>query len=612
LCGIVGFVSDRKVKVGDLISGLKKLEYRGYDSAGLAYNADHSIKHVKMPGRISEIEKLLLSEDIMEESFYSGIAHTRWATHGVVSEQNSHPHLDCKEELAVVHNGIIENFQELKNSLEMKGHIFKSETDSEVIAHLIEDKYNGDLFESVLEALKELEGAYAIAVVHKDKPDQIIAARKGSPLVISCNEDMSMLASDVTPLLKYSKEMYFLNDGDVAVLTPKGYSLCSLDGVPIEKKTIRITWDESLAEKSGYTHFMLKEIFEQPTALESVLVGRLKDGKPQIKEIQSLESFVKGQMKKVYVVACGTSYHAGLATKYFVNRYSDIDFDIEVASEFRYMDPTIDSNTLVLAISQSGETIDTLEGVRLAKKKGAYVLAISNVVGSTISRESDAILYLNTGPEIGVAATKTYTAQIALLYTLAAQLIYWKGYKKEELDEMMRNIEKMPELFRMILDETNGHMMELVKKYKNFKDMMYIGRVFGFPAALEGALKLKEISYINAIAYQAGELKHGPIALLDDSFPVFAIVPSGKLREKMISNIMEVKARGARVIALTPKDDLQTKKICDDYIDVPSISEPLIPLVVAPITQLFAYYIAVQKGLDPDKPRNLAKSVTVE
>jgi len=510
LCGIVGFVSDRKVKVEDLISGLKKLEYRGYDSAGLAYNVNHSIKYLKKPGRISEIEKLLLNESLLEESFYSGIAHTRWATHGVVSEQNSHPHLDCKEELAVVHNGIIENFQELRTELEIKGHIFKSETDSEVIAHLIEDKYNGDLFESVLRALNELEGAYAIAVVHKDKPDQIVAARKGSPLVISSNENISMLASDVTPLLKYSKEMNFLNDGEVAILTPKGYSLFNLDGVPLEKKPIRITWDESLAEKSGYPHFMLKEIFEQPTALESVLVGRLKDGKPQIKEVQSLEGFVKNQMKKVYVVACGTSYHAGLAAKYFMNRYSDIDFDIEVASEFRYMNPAIDGNTLVLAISQSGETIDTLEGVRLAKKKGAYVLAISNVVGSTISRESDAVLYLNTGPEIGVAATKTYTAQIALLYTLVAQLIHWKGYKNEELDDIMKTIENMPELFKMILDKTNGHMMELVKKYKNFKDMMYIGRVFGFPAALEGALKLKEISYINAIAYQAGELKHGP------------------------------------------------------------------------------------------------------
>ncbi len=415
MCGIVGFVSDRKVKVEDLISGLKKLEYRGYDSAGLAYNVNNSIKYLKMPGRISEIEKLLLNEGLMKESFYSGIAHTRWATHGVVSEQNSHPHLDCKEELAVVHNGIIENFQELKTELEVKGHIFKSETDSEVIAHLIEDKYNGDLFDSVLKALEELEGAYAIAVVHKDKPDQIVAARKGSPLVIASNNSISMLASDVTPLLKYSKEMNFLNDGEVAILTPKGYSLFNLDGVPLERKPILITWDESLAEKSGYPHFMLKEIFEQPIALESVLVGRLKDGKPQIKEVRSLEGFVKNQMKKVYVVACGTSYHAGLAAKYFMNRYSDIDFDIEVASEFRYMNPAIDGNTLVLAISQSGETIDTLEGVRLAKKKGAYVLAISNVVGSTIPRESDAVLYLNTGPEIGVAATKTYTAQLERL-----------------------------------------------------------------------------------------------------------------------------------------------------------------------------------------------------
>lgn len=612
MCGIIGFVSDRIIKVKDIISGLKKLEYRGYDSAGLAYNVNDSIKYIKRAGRINEIEEMLLKENLLEEPFYSGIGHTRWATHGMISEQNAHPHLDCKEELAVVHNGIIENFQELRNNLEKKGHLFKSETDSEVIAHLIEEEYKGNLFESVLRALRKLKGTYAIAVIHRDKPLQMIAARKGSPLVISSNGKISMLASDVTPLLRYSKEMYFLDDGEVAVLKPEGYSLFNLDGAEIEKKTIYVTWDESLAEKSGYPHFMLKEIFEQPSSLESVLVGRLKEGKPQINEVKELESFVKNQMKKAYVVACGSSYHAGLAAKYFINRYSDIDFEIEVASEFRYMNPAVDKNTLVVAISQSGETIDTLEGVRLAKKKGAYVLAITNVVGSSICRESDAVLYLNTGPEIGVAATKTYTAQIALLYTLNTQIIHWKGYKNEELDEVMKTIEKMPELFRLILDETNGHMMKLVKKYKNFKDIMYIGRVFGFPAALEGALKLKEVSYVNAIAYQAGELKHGPIALLDKNFPVFAIVPSGKLREKMISSVMEIKARGAKVIALTPREDLQTKKICDDFIDVPHVPEPLIPLVVAPITQLFAYYTAVQNGFDPDKPRNLAKSVTVE
>jgi glucosamine--fructose-6-phosphate aminotransferase (isomerizing) len=608
----VGFVSDSGLEVEDLICGLKKLEYRGYDSAGIAYNNDHSIKYLKKSGKISEIEKALVEQNILKESFYSGIAHTRWATHGVVSETNSHPHLDCKKEIAVIHNGIIENFQELRNYLEKRGHMFTSQTDSEVIAHLIEDNYKADIFEAVLKSLKELKGTYAIAVIHKDRPDEIVAARKGSPLVISHSKNMGMLASDVTPLLKYSKEMNFLNDGEIAVIFPGNYKIYDLKGNLIDRKSIFISWDETLAEKSGYPHFMLKEIFEQPISLKSVLVGRLDDSEPKVKEIESLEDFVKNRMKKIYVVACGTSYHAGLATKYFTNKYSDIDFEIEVASEFRYMNPPIDDKTLVLAISQSGETIDTLEGVRKSKEKGAYILTISNVVGSTIPRESDAVLYLNTGPEIGVAATKTYTAQIALLYTLVSQIIYWKNGKSKEIQDILKHLKDMPKVFDEILNKTNGHMMDLVKKYKDFKDMMYVGRRFGYPAALEGALKLKEISYINAIAYQAGELKHGPIALIDETFPVFAIVPSGNLREKMISNIMEVKARGAKVITLTPENDKQTKKICDDFIDIPDLPDCLIPLVVAPITQLFAYYIALEKNLDPDKPRNLAKSVTVE
>lgn len=612
MCGIVGFVSDSGLEVEDLICGLKKLEYRGYDSAGIAYNSDHSIKYFKKSGKISEIEKTLSKQNILKDRFFSGIAHTRWATHGIVSETNSHPHLDCKKEIAVIHNGIIENFQELRNYLEKRGHMFTSQTDSEVIAHLIEDNYKVDLFEAVLKSLKELKGTYAIAVIHKDRPDEIIAARKGSPLVISHSKNMGMLASDVTPLLKYSKEMNFLNDGEIAVIFPGNYKIYDLKGNLIDRKPIFISWDETLAEKSGYPHFMLKEIFEQPNSLKSVLVGRLVDSEPKVKEIESLEDFVKNRMKKIYVVACGTSYHAGLAAKYFTNKYSEIDFEIEVASEFRYMNPPIDDKTLVLAISQSGETIDTLEGVRKSKEKGAYILTISNVVGSTIPRESDSVLYLNTGPEIGVAATKTYTAQIALLYTLVSQIIYWKNGKSKEIEEILKYLKDMPKVFDEILNKTNGHMMDLVKKYKDFKDMMYIGRRFGYPAALEGALKLKEISYINAIAYQAGELKHGPIALLDEAFPVFAIVPSGNLREKMISNIMEVKARGAKVIALTPENDKQTKKICDDFIDIPDLPDCLIPLVVAPVTQLFAYYISIEKNLDPDKPRNLAKSVTVE
>jgi len=608
MCGIVGFVG-KNIKVDYFIDGLKKLEYRGYDSSGVSYDDNGKFCTIKKEGRIKDLEKEL--GDIVNKNVNVGLAHTRWATHGGVSDENSHPHTNEDNKISVVHNGIIENFQELRKELISRGHVFRSSTDTEVIPHLIEECYRGNLLEAVIEAIKKLEGAYAIGVIHSEEPDKIVAARKGSPLVVAGNEELSIIASDVTPILKYSKEVNFINDGEIVELFGNNYKIFDLSGNPIERKPIHIDWDEELAEKGGYEHFMQKEIFEQPVSIKSAISGRIKNGQPCVKEIENIKSFIENDLKKIYVVACGTSYHAGLAFKYFMQNHSDINVEIEVASEFRYCNPNVNKNTLVIAVSQSGETIDTLEGVRLAKNKGAYVLAMSNVVGSTIPRESDSVVYMNTGPEIGVAATKTYTAQIAVLYSIGSQIMKWKNQYSTETEKIIKDIENLPEIYKKVLDNED-HIIELAREYVNYKHMMYIGRGTGYTAALEGALKLKEISYIHASGYQAGELKHGPIALLDESFPVFAIVPFNGLREKMISNIMEVKARKARIIAIVTENDEKVIEIANEVIKVPETSEDLLPLTVAPVTQLFSYHIAVLRGLDPDKPRNLAKSVTVE
>ncbi|MGM0640619.1 MAG: glutamine--fructose-6-phosphate transaminase (isomerizing) [Thermotogota bacterium] len=608
MCGIVGFVG-KDIKIEDLVTGLKKLEYRGYDSAGIAYNNDNSIEISKKEGKIEILKEHL--NDSLNKKIKSGIAHTRWATHGSVSDKNSHPHSGEKNEIVIVHNGIIENYQELKDDLIEDGVKFISDTDTEVIAQVLEREYNGDLFETVRKAVRKFEGAYAIGVMHKDDPNTIIAARKGSPMVIANNGHTSILASDVTPILKYSKKVVFLDDGEIVKLKPEKYDIYDLDNNKINKEEIEIKWDETLAEKGGYDHFMEKEINEQPQAIKSALAGRIENGYPTIKELESIKDFIKNKLEKIYIVACGTSFHAGYSMKYLIEAYSNINISLEVASEFRYMNPHVDEKTLVIAVSQSGETIDTLEGIRLAKQKGAHVLAMSNVVGSTIPRESHSVVYMNTGPEIGVAATKTYTAQIAILYAIAAQIMLWKDYYTNEVKEIIKELELIPDIYKEIL-ANKDHILELAREYTHYKHMMFIGRGFGYTASLEGALKLKEISYINANGYQAGELKHGPIALLDESFPVFAIVPFNGLREKMVSNIMEVKARKARVIAISTKGDKKISKITNEYIEVPKTSESISPLTVAPVTQLFAYYVAILRNLDPDKPRNLAKSVTVE
>ncbi|MBM7559450.1 glutamine--fructose-6-phosphate transaminase (isomerizing) [Marinitoga litoralis] len=608
MCGIVGVVGKEDIKVKDIVLGLKKLEYRGYDSAGIAFSKNNHIELVKSVGKIVNLQNEL--NDKLEEKIKVGIAHTRWATHGGVTDINAHPHTDCTGKIALVHNGIIENFQELREELKEKGHIFKSETDTEVIAHLVEEYYNGDLFDAVLKAIKRLDGAYAIGVIHTGE-NRIVSVRKGSPLVVAYNNEYAFLASDITPIIKYTKDVYFMDDNEIALLQPGKIEFYNINGEKIEKNSVHIDWDEQAAEKGGYDHFMLKEINEQPEALKAAIAGRIKDGKPLLLELEDLTEFISNKLKKIYIVACGTSYHAGLTFKYFMNRYSKIDVDIEVASEFRYMNPHVDENTLVLAISQSGETIDTLEGIRIAKEKGAKVIAISNVFGSTIPRESHGAIYMNTGPEIGVAATKTFTAQIAILYAVGAKIIELTQGINEEIIDILKGIEEMPEIYKEVL-KLNEKTKELAREYVNYQHMMYIGRGFGFPTALEGALKLKEISYIHAAGYQAGELKHGPIALLDEQFPVFAIIPKDSLYEKMKSNLMESKARNANIIALTTKGNKEIEELTNEYIFVPKTHEALYPLVMAPIIQMFAYNVAVLRNLDPDKPRNLAKSVTVE
>lgn len=603
MCGIVGIIG-HEFKVSDLIDGLKKLEYRGYDSAGVAVIDQNGLYVSKSVGRIDNLKSVVETEKVV----HGGIAHTRWATHGAPSDKNAHPHTDCSGKIAVVHNGIIENYQELKNELTEKGHKFKSDTDTEVISHLIEENFQGDLYKAVLEALKKLKGAFAIAVIHSDIPNIMVGARKGSPLVLGCNDERCILASDVTPIIKYTRDVIFLEDGDVVYIEGNKAKVTDFSGNVVIRKHTHISWDESAAEKGGFKHFMLKEIHEVPEAIESALVGRFdEDLKPNLKE---LDEFNLEKVKRILLVACGTSYHAGLVFKYFAEKYLDVDVLIDVASEFRYRPIRIDDNTLTIAISQSGETADTLESVRAVKKAGGKVIAITNVVGSTITRESDITLFMNAGPEIGVAASKTYVNQLIILYTLGLYMMKKRGIWSEEHNIISKQLNESPKIVRKIIN--NEKINQLADYYKNYHHFMYIGRGINTATAMEGALKLKEISYINAVAYPAGELKHGPIALLDPTFPVFAIAPKDSLYEKMRSNIEESRARNARILSIATEGDEEIKKISHDVIYIPEVHEDLYPLIIAPVIQLFAYYIADKRGYDPDKPRNLAKSVTVE
>lgn len=609
MCGIVGYIGDRKA-APLLIEGLKKLEYRGYDSAGIATISDGKLVIKKGVGKIDDIEKNI---ELTKSSGHVGICHCRWATHGGVTKENAHPHCNFEKTLSVVHNGIIENYAELKNKLIGQGYKFSSETDTEVIVHLISSYYKNDLKEAVLKALKELEGSYAIGLISSENPDLLIAARNESPLIIGLGENENFIASDVPAILKNTKKVIYLDNKEIAVLTKDGVSVYNLEGKKVEKKINKIEWDAEKAEKQGFAHFMLKEIFEQPQVISECVEGRIGDNSIDIgKEIGLSEKEIR-DIKRIIIVACGTSWHAGIVGEFMLEELAKIPVEVEYASEFRYRDPIVDDNTIIIAISQSGETADTLAALREAKKKNAKVISILNAYGSSIARESDVVLYTKAGPEIGVASTKAFTTQLVVLYLMTVYFGYIRGFiDKQQVKNRIRDLRLIPaQIERILADSEYVHLH--AKYFYEKTNALYLGRGINYPIALEGALKLKEVSYIHAEGYPAAEMKHGPIALIDKEMPVIVIATQDtRTYKKVLSNIQEVKARGGVIIAIATKGDKDITKVVDHSLYVPKNSYILTPVLAVVPLQLFAYYIAVMRGTDPDHPVNLAKSVTVE
>ncbi|WP_234555029.1 glutamine--fructose-6-phosphate transaminase (isomerizing) [Thermus caliditerrae] len=604
MCGIVGYVGFRNA-TDVLIDGLRRLEYRGYDSAGVAVRTPAGLKVVKRSGKLSALESAL-KEERLEGPL--GIGHTRWATHGAPTDPNAHPHTTEDGRIAVIHNGIIENYLELKEALKARGHRFASETDSEVLAHLVEEKYQGDLFQALREALKEVRGAYAVVVAHEDH-QEIVAARTVSPLVIGLGEGESFLASDVPALLPYTRRVIFLHDGDLARITREGVEVSDLQGNPLEREAVEIDWTLEAAEKGGFPHYMLKEIYEQPWVLENTLGGRLREEEGDVELGLGLDPLA---IDRIHVIACGTAAYAGWYGKYLLEALARIPTEWDVASEYRYRDPVADSKTLAIAISQSGETIDTLEGVREAKRKGARTLGVINAKGSSITREVEDVLYIHAGPEIGVASTKAYTAMLAAMALLAVRFGRARGtLGREAAQALIREMRRLPRLVEEVL-EKRPLIAHIAEKYHQAQDFLFLGRHVQAPTAYEGALKLKEISYIHAEAYPAGEMKHGPIALIDEHLPVVVLATKGPLYEKTLSNIQEVRARGGKVIALATEGDEEIGKLAQDAVYLPEVHPLLAPIVSVVPLQLLAYEAAVLLGRDVDQPRNLAKSVTVE
>ncbi|WP_339096300.1 glutamine--fructose-6-phosphate transaminase (isomerizing) [Deinococcus sp. VB343] len=607
MCGIVGYIGSRQAQ-DVLMAGLSKLEYRGYDSAGVAVGDGQGIVVRKKAGKLANLaEELSLAP--LSGSF--GIGHTRWATHGPPNDTNSHPHATENGDIVLVHNGIIENYLELKAGLLERGHTFKSDTDSEVVAHLIEETYQGDLEAAVRAALAQVRGAYALVVTHKAHR-QIVAARTVSPLVMGVGENEVFLASDVPALLAYTREMVFIQDGDMVILDDGGgYRLTDMQGNPVERQVETIEWDAEAAEKGGFDTYMLKEVFEQPQALSNTLLGRLQDGEGSIQLDISLDP---KSFDRIHIVACGTAYYAGMVGKYLIEQLARIPVEIDVASEYRYRHPIVTDKTLAIAVSQSGETIDTLEGMREAKAGGAQTLGIINAKGSSMTRELDDTLYIHAGPEIGVASTKAYTSMVSAFLLLALWLAEKRGtVDAAEVRRLSAEARALPRLVTEALsDERVARVREVAQKYHQARDYLFLGRGVNSPTAFEGALKLKEISYIHAEAYAAGEMKHGPIALIDDHLPVVVVATESRLLEKTISNVQEVRARGGRVILLLSDGDTENAQHGDDVIYVPRCDEFISPIVNAVPMQLLAYYTADTLGKDVDKPRNLAKSVTVE
>jgi len=608
MCGIVGYVGpDQALPI--LLEGLRRLEYRGYDSAGVAV-LDGAVRVVKRAGKLSELEAVLAGGD--RPTGQTGMGHTRWATHGGPTDQNAHPHLDCEGRVAVIHNGIIENFQLLKDRLIKSGHRFTSETDTEVVAHLIEEADQGDLGEAVRATVRELTGAYALVVLSSKHPGMIVGVKVSSPLIVGLGDGENLVASDIPAVMRRTHRFVPLAENQVAEVLAHSVRITDLDGNEVRAEPMEAEWDLAAAEKSGYEDFMLKEIHEQPSAIRDTLRGRFdRSGRLILDDLRMPEAQIE-DVDKVFVVGCGTAFHAGLVAKYAIEHWTRLPVEIEIASEFRYRDPVLDANTLTLGISQSGETIDTLEAVRHARHQQSHVIAITNTVGSSIAREADGVLYMRAGPEICVAATKTFATQMVALHLLALYLAQVRGAMyPTEIAETVDLLRALPRQVEEAL-KLEPSIRELAARFQGARDVFFIGRHTGYPAALEGALKLKEISYIHAEGYPAAELKHGPIALIEEGVPVVAVATECHVYPKMLSNIQEVKARGAEVIAVATEGDNQIASLVDHVLFVPRTNELLSPVVVTVPLQLLAYHIAKLRGCDVDQPRNLAKSVTVE
>lgn len=606
MCGIVGYIG-KKNSINILVDGLKRLEYRGYDSAGVAVMDHGKIATVKEKGKIVEIEKLLSRAKLDSPV---GIAHTRWATHGEPSQRNAHPHVSQDGKIAVVHNGIIENYRVLRTRLQEKGVVFQSETDSEVLPNLISLYYEGNLEEAVRRALKDVEGTFGILVLASSEPEKIVTARHGSPIVLGVGEGEMYVASDISAIVAHTRSVIYLDDNEMAILTAEGYRATSLEAFDLQKDVKEIDWDIHSIEKNGYEHYMLKEIYEQPDTIQNAYRGRLywEEGTAKLGGIPE-EVFL--ETKRIIIVACGTSYYSAMVGEYLLEELAEIPVEVEYASEFRYRNLILPPGTVVIVISQSGETADTLAALREAKRKGVKVYGITNVVGSTIARETDGGVYTHAGPEIGVASTKAFTSQIVILFLLTLSFARRKNMSFEKGIELMRALDKIPSVVDSILKNTET-IRSIAKKYAQATSTLYLGRNLNYPVAMEGALKLKEISYIHAEGYPAAEMKHGPIALIDENMPVVVIATQSAIMDKVISSIQEVKARKGKVIAIATEGNESLPELCDEIIYVPAVPDVLTPLVNTIPLQLYAYYIAVERGCEVDQPRNLAKSVTVE
>ena len=609
MCGIVGYIGPRQA-AGLLLEGLRRLEYRGYDSAGIAVVNGRGLKIMKAAGKLSVLENEM--KDKMPQGTI-GIGHTRWATHGAPTTTNAHPHTDQSGRIAVIHNGIIENSGAIRKALEQRGHTFKSETDTEVLAHLVGELYQGNLEEAVATALKDVDGAYGLVFISSDEPGVLVAARKGSPLLVGVGENEWFVASDASPLLQYTRSVVYLDDGEMAVLTREGYRVRNLVTARISKEVNQIDWDLAQVERGGYAHFMLKEICEQPESLKNTLRGHLleEEGTSRVTGLNLSDEELK-QFERVIITACGTSWHSGIIGEYMLEEMARLPVEVEYASEFRYRNPVVDGRTLVIGISQSGETADTLAAIREAKRRGARTIGLVNGVGSTIAREVDGGIYLHAGPEVGVASTKAFTSQVAALALISLRIARLRNLSILQGREFIGALQKLPDQVAQILERA-GEIEQLADRFlRTTRNALYLGRGVNFPVALEGALKLKEISYIHAEGYPAAEMKHGPIALIDENMPVVFIAPRDAVHSKIVSNIEEVKARGGKVLALINEGDTEIERLADATFTIPETLDLLTPILTSIPLQLLSYYVAVSRGCNVDQPRNLAKSVTVE